>query len=107
MALLRSVGARGTSCFAVAGPFRKSPRRALQRLEAEERALDACRADRDAQILEDVLAVDGADLGERLALDLLREDRGRRLRDRAPLPLEAYVLHDVVIDEQAHRDLVA
>src|SRR5881396_3374491 len=102
--LLAARYARGVR---VARPLRKAPGGSLDRLQSQQRALGARRADRNAEVLEDMLSVDRLHLIEALALDLLGEDRRRRLRDRAAASLEAYVLHLVVLDEERHGDLVA
>ena len=53
--------------------------------EAEQRALEAHGRELDADQLDDVLAVHRGDLVERLADDLVGQDRHRRLADRAAL----------------------
>src|SRR5712691_6966490 len=101
-----SLSGRARLRLVLVWPRRQTPRRALQRLQAEQRALDASRADRDAEILENVVAVDGLDLVERLSLDLFGEDGRGRLRDRAALATEAYIRDTVVGDAQRHAQLV-
>src|SRR5437763_13031354 len=79
----------------LAWPLVEPPGAALQRFQAQERALQARRRERDAEVLKDVVAVDCLQLVERLPLHLVGEDRGRGLRDRAALAAEAHVVDPV------------
>src|SRR5205823_4153363 len=90
-----------------AGPRRESPGRALQRLQPEERALDARRTDRYPEIREHVIAIDSLHLVERLAFYFFRKNGGGRLRNGAALTREMHVVDVAVIDLELHRHLVA
>src|SRR5207237_9440982 len=63
-----------------------------QRLEAQHRALHACRADLDPQVVQHVLLAKGRQLGEWLALDLVGQHAGASLADGAAAAGEGHVL---------------
>ena len=83
---LRGVGLRlgsGRRC----GRGLRRAERTLERLEREQRALHARRADLDAQHLEHVARGDAGGGINGLALDLIGQQRGRGLADRAAAPV--------------------
>src|SRR5260221_6231333 len=103
--LLRAVSGRFGF---LARPLVEAPGTAFQGFQAQERALDARGAERDAEVRDDVIPVERLELVERLAADLVGEDRRRGLRDRAALTAECDVLDRLVrTDLEVHRDLVA
>src|SRR4029079_1882634 len=83
------------------------PEGALRRLEREQRALHAGRADLDPEKLEHVVRRHARRLVERLALDLVGEERCRRLADRAAPAGEADRRDLAVAHPQLQRDPVA
>src|ERR1700704_3823937 len=102
----RAAGSRRSRLFA--GPLVEAPGAAFQGLQAEQGAFEARRGQGDAEVREDVVAVERLELVEGLAPDLVGEDRGGGLRDRAALAAERDVVDPVVrADLQVHRDLVA
>ena len=66
---------------------RAGAERALHRLERQQRALHARRADLDAEELEDVARRHRRGRIDGLALDLVGQQRGRGLADRAAAPV--------------------
>ena len=81
--------------------------RVLERVEREEGALQPSRADLDAEQVEQVLGSERLDLGDRLPLDLVGEERGARLADRAAAAGEGDLGDDPVADPEHQRDPVA
>ena len=79
----------------------------LEAVVAEHRALEAGRADVDAEQVEQVVGADGRDLGERLALDLVGQQDGAGLADGAAAAGEPDAVHDPVLDAEHQRDAVA
>ena len=74
---------------------------------AEHRALEAGWADVDSEQVEQVVGAECLDPGDRLALDLVRQQRRRCLADCAAATGEADSLNDTVVDPKHHRDPVA
>ena len=74
---------------------------------AEHRALQPGRADVDAEEVEQVVRAERFDLGQRLALDLVGQERRGGLADRAAAAGEADALQDAVLDPELQRDPVA
>ena len=79
----------------------------LEAVVAEHRALQAGRADVDAEQVEQVVGADGRDLGQRLALDLVGQQRRAGLADRAAATGEPDPIDDAVVDAEHQRDPVA
>src|SRR3954471_1360757 len=69
----------------------------LEGLVAQHRALEPSGADVDPEQLEQVVGAEGADLVERLALDLVGEERRAGLADRAATTSECDALEDAVM----------
>src|SRR5258708_31196313 len=91
----------------LARPLVEAPGAAFERFQAQQRALDARRAERDAEVRDDMIAIEGLELVEGLPTHLIGEDRGRSLRDPAALAAEGDVLDLLALpDPQEHRDLV-
>src|ERR671937_635464 len=86
----------------------RAVQRDLEHAEAEQRALEPDRGQRDAYLLEQLLLRKLGDLGRPPALDHLHEHRGRGLADRAPPPGELNVVDRVAVLAELHvdRDLV-
>ena len=74
---------------------------------AEHRALQPCGADVDTEKVEQVVRAERLDLAQRLALDLVRQERRRGLADRAAAAREADPLQDPILDPELQRDPVA
>src|SRR6185436_12750292 len=81
--------------------------RLLERVVAEHRALQAGRADVDAEEVEEVVGAEGLDVGDGLALDLVGQEARARLADRAAAAGEPDPLDDAVLDAELERDPVA
>ena len=79
----------------------------LQRVVAEHRALEPGRADLDAEQIEEVVGTERGHVGERLALDLVGQERGARLADRAATAGEADPVDDAVLHAEHQGDPVA
>src|SRR4051794_17872242 len=78
----------------------------LQRVEREHRALQAGRADVDPEEVEEIVGAEAGDVLERLALDLVGQERRARLADRTAAAGEADPLDDAITDAEHHRDPV-
>ena len=74
---------------------------------AEHRALEAGRADVDPEQVQQVVGTDGGDVGQRLALDLVGQERGARLADGAAAAGERDPVDDTVGHPEHQRDPVA
>src|SRR5688572_318171 len=79
----------------------------LEDAEAEQRALESDRRQRDANLFVQLLAGHLRDLGCRSALDHLRQHRRRRLADRAAAALEPDVVDPIAVEGERDGDLVA
>src|SRR5688572_27519817 len=79
----------------------------LEALVAQHRALEAGRADVDAQQVEQIVRADARDLREWLALDLVGQEAGAGLADGASTAGEADAIHDPVLHTEHQRDPVA
>src|SRR5580765_3148792 len=71
--------------------------RDLEHAEAEDRALQPDRRERDADLLEQVLLRQSGDLHRASTLHHLREHRRCRLRDRAAAALELHLFDRVAV----------
>src|SRR6185312_3080650 len=78
-----------------------------QRLVAEHRALEAGGTDLDAEQVQQVVGSEGLDVGERLALDLVGQEAGAGLADRAATTGEPDTFHDAITDADLEGDPVA
>src|SRR5690606_17300983 len=80
----------------------------LERLEREQRALDAHRVllQRDADQLQQILLGVALGLLHRHALDLVGEQRRRRLADRTPAAAEAHIRNYTIFDFQIYPNPV-
>ena len=83
--------------------------RDLEDAEAEQRALETDRRQRDPDLLEQLLLRQLGDLASRLALDHLHQHRGGRLADRAAASRELHLVHRLAVlaELDVDRDLVA
>src|SRR4051812_30205980 len=99
--------ARSRSSVGRRRPARVAGDRAAQDLEVEQRALAPRRRDRDAEQVDQPLAVELGDLRDRHADVLLGGDRRRRLGDRAALPVEAQLGDLPALDADVDAHLVA
>ena len=79
----------------------------LEAVVAEHRALEARRADVDAEEVEQVVGADGRDLVDGLALDLVGQEARAGLADGAAAAGERDAIHDAVLDAEHQRDPVA
>src|SRR6476661_6618922 len=79
----------------------------LEAVVAEHRAVEARWADVDAAKVEQVVGADGRHLVDRLALDLVRQERGARLADGAAATGEGDAIDDPVLHAEHQRDPVA
>ena len=84
-----------------------SPRATREHVDRKQGALEPDGRERDAELLEHVLAAERAHLGDRLALDDVRDHRRGGLADRAAAAVEANVAHDAAVDVELDRELVA
>src|SRR6185503_18730102 len=82
-------------------------KRAAKRVVREHRALQARRADVDSEEVEEVVRSEVGDLLERLALDLVGQQRRRGLADRAATAGGTHAFDDAVLDGQLEGDPVA
>src|SRR5262245_7570925 len=78
--------------------------RDLEDAEAEDRALEPDRRQRNPYLLEQLVLRQGRDVGGLPALHHLGEHRRRRLRDRAAAALEADVVDRLAVLAEAHED---
>src|SRR3954471_5702352 len=87
----------------------RAMQRDLEDAEAEDRALQPDRRQRDADLLEQIFLRQCRDLGRAAPLDHLCEHRGGRLRDRAAAALELHVVDRVAVvaERDVDGDLVA
>jgi hypothetical protein len=72
----------------------------LEAVVTQHRALQAGRADLDAEQVEQIVGAKVRDLGERLALDLVREEAGAGLADGAAATGEPDLGDDAVADSR-------
>src|SRR4051812_42745598 len=72
----------------------------LERLVAEHRALEARRADVDPEQLQQVVGAERLDVGDGLALDLVRQQRCRCLADGTAATCEPDALDDTLVDPE-------
>ena len=79
----------------------------LEAVVAQHRALEARRADVDPEQVQQVVGTDGGDVGQRLALDLVGQQRGARLADGAAAAGERDPVDDAVGHAEHQRDPVA
>src|SRR5215213_5383758 len=89
------------------GPARVAGRGAAHHLQRQQRALASRRADVDSELLDDPVGAQALDLLERHPDQLVGADRGRRLRDRAAVAVEAEILDPAVLHDDVHSELVA
>ena len=78
----------------------------LEAVVAEHRALEAGRADVDAEQVEQVVRADGGHVVDRLALDLVGQQAGAGLADGAAAAGEGDAVHDPVLHAEHQRDPV-
>src|SRR4051794_36050946 len=83
------------------------PEDVLERVMAEHRALEPGGTDLDPEKVEEVVRTDGGDLADRLALDLVSEEAGAGLRDRAAAAGEPDPVHDPVLHAEHEGDPIA
>jgi len=79
----------------------------LEAVVAEHRALEPRGADIDAEQVEQVVGTDRRDLVDGLALDLVGQEAGAGLADRAATPREPDAIDDPVLHPEHQRDPVA
>src|SRR5215212_2603406 len=89
------------------GPARVARDGATDDLQVQQCALAPRRRDRDAEVLEHPVGVQGRRVVDRHPDQLLRGDRRGRLRDRAALAVPLQVGDLPVLDEDVHAQLVA
>src|SRR6266576_3625044 len=78
--------------------------RELERREPEQRALEPDRAERDANLLEQIVARQRGDLRCAAALHHLRQHRGRGLRDGAAAAGELHLVDRVAVVAERDED---
>src|SRR4029079_5253553 len=79
----------------------------LEAVVAQHRALEPCRADVDAEQVEQVVGTERGDILDRLALYLVGEKARAGLADRAATAGETHAIHDPVLHAQHQRDPIA
>src|SRR5437868_11311299 len=78
----------------------------LERLVAEHCALQPGGADLDAEEVEEIVRPERLHVGDWLALDLVGQERRRRLADRAAAAGEPDALDDAILDADLERDSI-